>query len=204
MSRTIALDADGVLLDYNAAYAVAWRRAFGKLPALRDPNAYWPMDRWAVDRLSGDPLMRFCSEFNEEFWSTIPAIDGAVEACARLADAGFRLVCVTALDEAFADARRHNFAALGFPIDDVIVTAGAAHDVSPKRAAIKRLMPAAFVDDFLPYHRGIPAAVHKALILREPNGSPNTGAGLANVDSSHIDLSAFSEWWLHQGEEPGG
>jgi len=96
MSRTIALDADGVLLDYNAAYANAWEKAFGKLPALRDPDAYWPMDHWAVERLSGESLTRFRSEFNEEFWSTIPAIDGAVEACNQLADEGYRryIACV--------------------------------------------------------------------------------------------------------------
>ena len=28
-SRLMALDADGVLLDYNRAYAHAWQRAFG-------------------------------------------------------------------------------------------------------------------------------------------------------------------------------
>ena len=159
--------------------------------------------RWAVDQLSGEALKRFRSEFKGEFWSKIPAIDGAVEACSKLADAGYRLVCVTALDEAFAEARRHNLLTLGFSIDEVIVTSGVGHDVSPKRAAIERLMPSAFVDDFLPYHRGLPAEVHKALILREPNGSPNTGAGLANVNSIHIDLSAFSKWWLHLDEELG-
>lgn len=176
MQKIIALDADGVLLDYNAAYAIAWRNAFGELPALRDSNAYWPMDRWAVHRLSGEALTRFRSEFNEEFWSTIPALDGAVEACARLVDSGFQLVCVTAMDEAFGEARRKNLLTHGFPIAEVIVTASVGHDFSPKRAAIERLMPIAFVDDFLPYHRGLPAKVHKALILREPNGSPNTGA----------------------------
>ncbi len=48
----IALDADGVLLDYNLAYAGAWERAFGVYPVERDPLAYWAMDRWQVERLS--------------------------------------------------------------------------------------------------------------------------------------------------------
>jgi len=47
----IALDADGVLLDYNAAYRFAWYRAFGELPELLDANAYWAIDRWNVRRL---------------------------------------------------------------------------------------------------------------------------------------------------------
>ena len=36
----IALDADGVLLDFHLGYAGAWARAFGTLPAERDPFAY--------------------------------------------------------------------------------------------------------------------------------------------------------------------
>ena len=43
--ETIALDADGVLLDNHSAYRNAWQRAFGVLPDVRDPNAYWPIDR---------------------------------------------------------------------------------------------------------------------------------------------------------------
>jgi len=37
MKPIIALDADGVLLDYHHAYARAWAEAFGHPPALRDP-----------------------------------------------------------------------------------------------------------------------------------------------------------------------
>ncbi len=44
----IALDADGVLLDYHVAYRSAWHKAFNHLPTLKDPNAYWPIDRWDV------------------------------------------------------------------------------------------------------------------------------------------------------------
>src|ERR1700755_1491936 len=47
----IALDADGVLLDFHLGYAGAWRRAFGAMPAERDPLAYWAMERWQVGPL---------------------------------------------------------------------------------------------------------------------------------------------------------
>ena len=52
----IALDADGVLLDYGLAYASAWQKAFGTYPGERDPLAYWPIDRWEVERVEGDRL----------------------------------------------------------------------------------------------------------------------------------------------------
>jgi hypothetical protein len=50
----IALDADGVFLDYRLAYAGAWQKAFGQYPRERDPVAYWPIDRWEAERLAGE------------------------------------------------------------------------------------------------------------------------------------------------------
>src|ERR1700712_1404706 len=116
----IALDADGVLLDFHLGYAGAWRRAFGHHPEERDPLAYWPMDRWLVDRLDEPRRVLFRQAFDAEFWATVPAIDGAIDACHRLQDAGFDLVCVSALDLEFEAARLRNLRALGFPIERVI------------------------------------------------------------------------------------
>jgi hypothetical protein len=48
------LDADGVLLNYNEAYANAWARAFGQRPALKDAQGYFPHDRWDVPMLGTD------------------------------------------------------------------------------------------------------------------------------------------------------
>ena len=63
----IALDADGVLLDFHLGYAGAWARAFGTPPAERDPLAYWPIDRWEVERLDEERRLHFRSHFDEQF-----------------------------------------------------------------------------------------------------------------------------------------
>jgi phosphoglycolate phosphatase-like HAD superfamily hydrolase len=197
MSRPlIALDADGVLLDFHLGYARAWQRAFGELPAERDAQAYWPIDRWQVDRLQGAPLAHFGAQFDAEFWASVPAIDGAVEACERLYGAGFDLVCVSALDAPFESARLSNLRALGFPIERVVATGRTVGERSPKADAIDALRPIAFVDDYLPFLRGIDAEVHTALVLRAPHGSPNTGPELALARSIHPDLAAFAAAWL--------
>lgn len=196
-SKLIALDADGVLLDYNLAYAGAWERAFGQRPALRNPQAYWAVERWGVPVLQGEALQRFRSSFDAQFWSTVPAIAGAVQACEKLVAAGYELVCVSALKPEFAQARQANLKALGFPIEKVMATSSeAANGRSPKAHALAQLRPVAFVDDFLPYFQGVPAQIHTALVLREPEGSPNQGAGLDAVDSSHSHLAQFADWWL--------
>ena len=198
MKPIIALDADGVLVNYHDAYADAWAKAFGTRPAVRDPAAYWPMDRWAVRRLEGDELEAFRACFDAEFWSTIPAIEGAVEACHDLVAAGYELVCVTAMELHFEAARLRNLQHHGFPISRVIATANTPSGASPKATALRALGPIAFVDDYLPYLRGIPETIHAALVLREPNGSPNRGDGLEHADSQHTDLADFARWWLSQ------
>jgi phosphoglycolate phosphatase-like HAD superfamily hydrolase len=192
----IALDADGVLLDFHLAYASAWQRAFGVLPAERDPLAYWPIDRWQVERLDAPRRDVFRASFDEEFWTTVPPIDGAREACYRLHEAGFDLVCVSALELEYEAARLRNLRELGFPIERVFATGNAAGARSPKADTIEALRPVAFVDDYLPYLRGMPAQVHTALVLRAPNGSPNVGPDMALANSVHDDLAAFADHWL--------
>ena len=192
----IALDCDGVLLDFLLGYASAWQRAFGEAPAERDPLAYWPMDRWHVERLDASRREVFKAAFDEPFWATMPAIGGSLDACQRLERAGFDLVCVTALPREFEAARLRNLRSHGFPIERVIATGNAPGECSPKAEAIESLRPLAFVDDYLPYMRGLPSHVHKALVLRAPNGSPNTGDDMALVKSVHADLAGFADDWL--------
>lgn len=192
----IALDCDGVLLDFHVGYASAWERAFGQAPAERDPLAYWPIDRWAVERLTPERRPLFRAAFDAHFWATLPPIDGALDACQRLHAAGFELVCVSALELEFESARLRNLRDLGFPIERVIATGNAEGARSPKADAIEHLNPIAFVDDYLPYLRGLPAQVHTALVLRAPNGTPNVGPDMALANSVHDDLAGFATHWL--------
>ena len=106
------------------------------------------------------------------------------------------MVCVSALEHEHGPARLRNLRALDFPIERVIATGNAAGERSPKADAIEELHPIAFVDDYLPYLRGIPAQVHTALVLRAQNGSPNTGDEMQLVKSVHQDLAEFTTHWL--------
>ncbi|WPC68009.1 HAD family hydrolase [Rhodoferax ferrireducens] len=195
----IVLDADGVLLDYHHAYRQVWQKAFGVLPELADPQAYFPIHRWKVPMLDVAQRnhLRECQD--EVFWSTLPAIGGALDAALSLDAAGFELICVSALPLKFEAARLKNIRDLGFPIKRVYATP-VNPDNEPNRSvkagALETILPVAFVDDYAPYLRGIPTSVHAALIMREPNGSPNVGEDLALAHSKHEDLSAFARWWL--------
>lgn len=195
----IALDGDGVLLDYSLAYAPLWERAFGYRPVERDKDAYSPLDRWAVERLEGERLAALQACMDEHFWSTMPPCDRAVAACHRLHDAGFELVCVSALPLQFEAARLRNLREADFPIERVIATGSADEGRSPKADALERLAPLVFVDDHLQYFRGVALGIHRALICRGPNGTPNVGLELNEVHSLHADLWQFSEWATSSG-----
>nr|WP_295784071.1 HAD family hydrolase [Rhodoferax sp.] len=194
----IALDADGVLLDYSVEYATVWQRAFREYPTEKDPKAYWAADRWNVERLVGERLEHFLGHFEETFWESLLALPGASKACRDLHAAGYELVCVTAMPEQFASARQRNFHRMGFPIDKVIATGKFAEGKSPKADVLNALRPCAFVDDYLPYMAGVHPDIHPALITRDPNGSPNFGDALRHVSSQHNTLAEFSRWWLAQ------
>lgn len=196
----IVLDADGVLLDYNHAYAHVWAKVFGTFPHEKNPNAYWAMDRWMVDRLEGASLPRFRNAFDESFWGSIPAIPGALAACQTLSQAGYELICVTALPAQFQTARRQNLIQLGFPIDIVHTVDHAEGGVSPKAGLLNTLKPVAFADDFLPYLVGVHPDIHSALILRETDKSPNVGEQLSHASSQHTNLEDFAKWWLIQNQ----
>ncbi len=195
--KTIAIDGDGVLLDYNAAYAKAWHKAFGELPELKNPNAYWALDRWTVKQVDGSELDRLRAAFDDEFWSTIPPIPGALEACELLVGLGYELVCVTALTERHLEARSRNLSSLGFPVSKVICTSNVATSQSPKANVLQALKPVAFIDDYAPYLVGVDPSIHLALIMRDPEGSPNHGELLRLSHSQHPSLMDFASWWAN-------
>ena len=195
----IAIDADGVMVDYHHAYAQAWGRAFGEVPAVVDPDAYWAYDRYAIPRLGGEKLAHFKTHFGHEFWSALPAIEGAVEACVDLKKAGFRLVCVSAIHPENRAAREQNLRDLGFPLEAVVGAHGDSSTRSPKADALFKLRPAAFVDDYVAYLRGVHPGIHRALVDRSPNGSPNRGPEADELaDSKHANLAEFARFWIQR------
>ncbi len=192
----IAIDADGVLLDYNLAYRGAWQKAFGNYPVEKDPYAYWAIERWDVELLEGEKLAHLRKSFEEDFWSSIPPMAGALEGCRLLVKAGYELVCVSSLAEKYSAARMKNLQAHDFPIEIVYVVDHSETGRSPKADVLNAIKPVAFVDDYLPYFFGVNLSIHRALVMRGANGSPNHGPDLRFASSQHENLLAFSNCWI--------
>ncbi len=192
----IALDVDGVLLDYSSAYANACERAFGMHPTEVNPHAFWPHVRWGVPWLEGEQLEQFRAQFDEAFWSTLPAVAGAVEACHRLVDAGYELIAVTAIESQWLRARLDNLQLHGFPILQVIATGGPTPgQPNPKANVINQIKPAVFVDDYPPYLEGIHMDVHKVLIHPLSRDSPMLDQ-MGLFEATSPSLRCFVNGWL--------
>ena len=195
-NNLLVLDADGVMLDYNAAYPKVWKAAFGEdLVRVRE-NCYHAHTEYGVEL--SDPLKKkmFYSAFDDRVWSDMPALAGAVEGAQLLAAAGYRLICVTSMPTRFQGARHQNLQKLGFPIERVIAT-GRKFKSNPKLAALAELQPAAFVDDLLHNFDAVPDDVHKALIDYGNVDSPNLGLeDKFSHHSVHGSLLDFARHWL--------
>ena len=137
---------------------------------------------------------------DKAFWSSIPPMKSAVQACEYLSKAGYQLVCVTALNPKWAEARKANLEKIGFGLSDLIVADNTRGEANPKAMIINELQPRAFVDDYLPYMLGIHDGIHKALVMRDAVGSPNTGPDLERVNSRHQNLLEFANWWVSRAE----
>ena len=165
-------------------------------PAERDPLAYWPIDRWQVERLDEERRLHFRRHFDEQFWSSVPAIEGALDACHRLHDAGYHLVCVSALDLEHESARLRNLRDHGFPIERVIATGNAPGERSPKADAIANSAPRPSSTTTCRTCAAFPATSTPRSSCAAPNGSPNVGAELSLAKSVHDDLPGFADFWL--------
>jgi hypothetical protein len=203
-SNLILLDADGVMVDYHAGYAQAWERAFGEKLQVKDPQGHHPMHYWEVPLLDATGQAHLNEKgFNEEAWSTMPALPGAVEACRELQRIGFRLQCASALSPKWRDARAANLKALGFEMEDVHAVGHSSDTAAPgtprlasnpKLQIVTTLAPRFFVDDHLPFFQGVPAGVWRALIDVRPNGSTNGDPTLESPHSRHQSLAEFAAW----------
>lgn len=192
----IALDADGVLLHYNAMFPVAWQRAFGEPLQVQRPGAYHAATEYGVSFLDEAMEQRYRDHFDEALWRALPALPGAVEACRQLVEAGYRLVCVSSLPQQYQQARFDNLQAHGFPIEAVLAT-GHAKGRSTKTDTLNALAPVAFVDDLALNFEGLQAGIHTALLDAGQFDSPNRQADLSRIHSRHGTLAEFAQWWLH-------
>lgn len=195
----IAIDVDGVKVNYRQAYANRWGRVFGTVPAVKDAAAYKLWDHLDIDFLEGDRLEEWNKSSDSEFWSTMPLLSGALEACHRLVEAGHELISVTAAPNEYHSERSHNLR--DFPLTSVYCVGSLIERdhqvVSPKAALLNELKPHFFIDDYINYFAGVDPRIQRILI----NKPVNTVTGLVRMNEiDHVvdDLQGAADVILAQ------
>lgn len=193
-NNLIAIDGDGVIFNWNDAYARLWERCFGVPLSVHDEKAYFAMHRFNVPVLQGKDKAKFRAARDEQFWTTMDILPGAIQACHTLIEKGFELVMVTAADHKTREFRQRNLHDKGVPINKVYTVSDEPCIGSPKAKVLSELKPLAFVDDFLPYFKGVDKSIYKVLIDRnkECPHSPNKGDDLVNINSFKNTLLDFA------------
>lgn len=192
----IALDIDGVVLDYNKSWPIPWKRAFGE-DLVSKKVAFHAHNEYETGILSEEKFQEFKKHYTHESWATMPLLPGAKEACHMLADAGYTLVAVTSMPPEWETSRAMNLVDLhGLPFTNVIATGRPPGGGNPKLRYIEKLKPVAFVDDLVHNFYGIPEGVHCALLEPGFYDSPNHTGDKTQVDSIHDDLLTFTKYWL--------
>ena len=178
MNRKIALDADGVLLDYRETYARMYELAFGVKP-VRNPGVYYHAEnQFETPRLNTqEGLDHFYRTFDLHGWTTMKPMPGAVEATKELDRLGWELICVTSMPERYLPLRIQNLKSLGMPIRDSFAAhrhpLQPTHTSNPKAEIIAKINPHYFVDDLADNFLDLPPHIHKVLIDRGELDSPN-------------------------------
>lgn len=194
MDNVLAIDGDGVLLDYRQAYPLVWKKAFGEELVMKRPDAYHAHNAYGLTWKDKDQEKLFFQHFDDEAWSTMPAFEGVHEGCELLVSAGYRLVCVTSMNPDFEDARRRNFRALGLPIAEVHAVKRAATG-NPKLAMLRELGALALVDDLPDNFEGLGAGTHRAYIDYGRYDAPGIGTPV-RIDTRHANFLDFARYWV--------
>ncbi|CAF1142700.1 unnamed protein product [Rotaria sordida] len=196
----IALDCDGVLLDYHATFARIYEKAFEKQLSIVSPKSYDVTIKYNV-QFTPEEKDQFNALWNSEAWRTMPMLDGALQACHLLHQAGYELVCVTGMSAQFTDHRLENLRSHGFPIDRVITTGSDKQNPSnnPKKQAIEELHPVVFVDDWRRHFKDIQGVNTKFVFIDHEYHDDPEQHGNIYYDVKYPSLLAFVNDFL-EGE----
>lgn len=186
----IVLDADGVLLDYNAQMAKIYQKTLNRqLKFIKHSHHFKNM--YGVEFLPEEKKAIY-KLFDTEGWNSMPAIDGAVEATQALHKAGHTLICLSSMPEQFVEARSENFKSLGIPFERVIGSGRDESDMNPKSYHITSLQPDIFVDDQLRNFKDVPDSICKVWIDNGFHDSPDIGLDSSIADFKFNSIKDFS------------
>lgn len=168
--KKIALDCDGVILDYNYTWGKILSQFLNK-QILPKKVAYFAYNVFDYE-LSPEETKKFHDIFHEHGWSQMQALQGALEAIKILQKKKFEIHIVTSIPQEAHLYRKQNLQNLGVNFSS-LHTVGFHHDINPKKDIINNMNPVYFVDDLLQNFEGIHSTTSCVLIDIPGEDNPN-------------------------------
>lgn len=193
MKAPVALDADGVLVDFLPAFEHALSLLRGE-PVRRQTTAWDLADAYGLSPAEHTEAWRLFDV--HRLYAELSALPGAVEATRALRDAGHPVHVVTAIQPRYLADREHNFKRLGLPITRTHATgvAGVVGQHTSKRAVLRELQPVLFADDQVIHLNQAPFIPHRVWIKNTDQQFPQPGG----AEPTHVagSLHDFVADWL--------
>ena len=183
----VALDCDGVLLDFLAHFKNMSEKALDR-PLQYQKNVYNLQERFG---LSEKELKHAMGHFYKTGWDSLPAIQDAVTSAIRLQESGFRVVVVTALPEEFKTERLKNLKDHGFTPNEIYCVG--VHNGHTKAEAFHVEQPIAVADDRLIYLKEAKSVINGQVELVWVNDQVPQDDG-HDPDFVNHEVSVLSEW----------
>lgn len=139
-----AVDVDGVLLDFDRAFATVGSSALGR-PLIKRNTSYYLAERYG---LGPAEVSRVWAAMDDHpmGWQGMPLLPGAANAMSRLKRLGLNLHIVTGINERLVQTRLANLLAHSIEVDSIDCV-GEGHQ--SKVASLLKYRPIMFVDDRL-------------------------------------------------------
>lgn len=195
-NRILFIDVDGVLLDFNAAYAKHYDSVFGTNHSDNRGKGYNYLEQYNIPILDKENLHKLIKARDYKFWSTMSPMKGAKILLQELkVKYGFFIVALSAAPKEFASARGENLEELFGGLIDLSICAGD----TPKWDIINGFYTSSrfnyakhlVIDDHIAPVVGVSRAVAKVIILDNFFSSP-TNANAAflktNTIPEHINI----------------
>ena len=165
--KTIALDVDGVLLDFTKASDDYMKKHFGKEPIILidDFNlSITSMQKRYGLNSDKDVLLLLDEMVANGFYKNIPAFKGVKEAVEKIKEKNFKIVIITAIHDGAKEDRLVNLLNEVNLIPDEIFCVGMGKS---KSQIIADLKPDIFVDDRMKYLKGGDKVFHSVWVDQE-------------------------------------
>lgn len=195
--KTIALDVDGVLLDFTKACDEYVKKNLGIDPIKKldgfNLNITSMQTRYGLSS-DEEVLILLNKMVADGFYKNIPAFEGVKEAVDKIKSLGYKIVVITAIHDGAKDDRLENLEKFLNLIPDEIYCVGMGKS---KSQIIKEVHPDIFIDDRIKYLKGGDKVFHSVWVDQEE--SQDGDETLVNV---HVkSLQEWSERYLEQVTE---